>query len=259
MFSHSLPFHFQRNVKVVKPSWITDSIKAQRRLPEEQYQLRSQGAKGKKELLGYDLVTQAEQESFGTQEQATTEEREKTPEQRRHKEPRSKEEAHHDCTSPEFLQHYFSASRLHYLSSWKQRWQQELSAFLLKEDQEKKEVDGTNQRQEQVVFGEHMKRTETIIMHIDIDCFFVSVTVREHPELRGLPVVVCHGSGETSEIACASYEARQFGLHLLTLCLFIPSQKHSNKHNRSPQWDVFFLGKKYVPKRCRSTVCVQSI
>lgn len=199
----------------MKPSWITDSIKAQRKLPEEQYQVRNEGGPRKTELFGHDLVTQADQDSFGTQEQATPEERGKAPERRVHKE--QEEQVHHDCTSPEFLQHYFSASRLHHLSSWKQQWQQELSAFLLNEDQEKKETEIPNKDQEQVVFGEHMKRTETIIMHIDIDCFFVSVTVREHPELRGLPVVVCHGSGETSEIACASYEARQYGLLFPTL------------------------------------------
>ena len=206
-------FIIQRNLKVVKPSWVTDSIKAQRRLPEEHYQVRNPGRRNKTEIFGTELVTQADQESSDTQEQATPDDEGKVPGLSEDKELHREEQVRHDCTSPEFLQHYFGASRLHHLSSWKQQWQQELSAFLLKEDQEKKEAEeALNKEQEQVVFGEHMKRTETIIMHIDIDCFFVSVTVREHPELRGLPVVVCHGSGETSEIACASYEARQYGL-----------------------------------------------
>lgn len=213
----------------MKPSWITDSIKAQRRLPEEQYQLRNTGERNKTKLFGDVLVTQADQESLDTQEQATPEERGKVPEQRCHKGGDREEKASHDCTSPEFLQHYFSASRLHHLSSWKQQWQQELSAFLLKEDQEKKETETLNKGQEHVVFGEHMKRTETIIMHVDIDCFFVSVTVREHPELRGLPVVVCHGSGETSEIACASYEARQYGLFPVSHTFTIDSCNRGTK------------------------------
>jgi DNA repair protein REV1 len=29
-------------------------------------------------------------------------------------------------------------------------------------------------------------------MHIDMDCFFVSVGLRKHPELRGKPVAVTH-------------------------------------------------------------------
>lgn len=30
------------------------------------------------------------------------------------------------------------------------------------------------------------------IMHIDMDCFFVSVGLRSRPELVGQPVAVCH-------------------------------------------------------------------
>ncbi|KAH8239182.1 hypothetical protein KR032_001560 [Drosophila birchii] len=33
------------------------------------------------------------------------------------------------------------------------------------------------------------------VMHIDMDCFFVSVGLRSHPELRGLPVAVTHSKG----------------------------------------------------------------
>lgn len=32
-------------------------------------------------------------------------------------------------------------------------------------------------------------------MHIDMDCFFVSVGVRNHPELKGLPLAVTHSKG----------------------------------------------------------------
>jgi DNA repair protein REV1 len=55
-------------------------------------------------------------------------------------------------------------------------------------------------------------------MHCDFDCFFVSVGLLSHPELRGKPVVVCHSQGDTggvsstSEIASSSYEARSFGI-----------------------------------------------
>lgn len=34
-----------------------------------------------------------------------------------------------------------------------------------------------------------------VIMHIDMDCFFVSVGLRSHPELRGQPVAVTHSKG----------------------------------------------------------------
>ncbi|XP_015172443.1 PREDICTED: DNA repair protein REV1 [Polistes dominula] len=73
-----------------------------------------------------------------------------------------------------------------------------------------------------------------VIMHIDMDCFFVSVGLRSRPHLRGLPVAVAHAKGNKStntesnnvndndqdeeecgsfsEIASCSYEARKAGV-----------------------------------------------
>ena len=36
-------------------------------------------------------------------------------------------------------------------------------------------------------------------MHIDMDSFFVSVTLRDKPHLRGKPIAVCHaGKGDST-------------------------------------------------------------
>jgi DNA repair protein REV1 len=57
-----------------------------------------------------------------------------------------------------------------------------------------------------------------VIMHCDFDCFFVSVGLTTRPHLRGKPVVVSHSQGKqggmssTSEVASASYEAREKGV-----------------------------------------------
>lgn len=54
------------------------------------------------------------------------------------------------------------------------------------------------------------------VLHIDLDQFLASVELRRHPELHGLPVIV-GGSGDPTEprkvVTCASYEAREFGVH----------------------------------------------
>jgi DNA polymerase-4 len=54
------------------------------------------------------------------------------------------------------------------------------------------------------------------ILHVDLDQFLASVELQRHPELVGLPVIV-GGSGDPTEarkvVTCASYEAREFGVH----------------------------------------------
>ena len=48
---------------------------------------------------------------------------------------------------------------------------------------------------------------------MDLDAFFASCEQLEHPEYRGLPVVVGARPGHRGVVAAASYEARHFGIH----------------------------------------------
>jgi DNA polymerase-4 len=66
-------------------------------------------------------------------------------------------------------------------------------------------------RHRQVTTGPIDDSTATIL-HVDMDAFFASVELLDHPELRGKPVIVGHNSAR-SIVTAATYEARKFGVN----------------------------------------------
>jgi Nucleotidyltransferase/DNA polymerase involved in DNA repair len=54
------------------------------------------------------------------------------------------------------------------------------------------------------------------VLHVYMDSFFAAIEVREHPELKGLPVVVGsdpNGGKDRRVVSTCSYEARKYGIH----------------------------------------------
>ena len=55
--------------------------------------------------------------------------------------------------------------------------------------------------------------SERYVALIDLDAFFASVEVVEHPELKGKPLLIGGSPTGRGVVAAASYEARRFGAH----------------------------------------------
>ncbi|KAF8338981.1 uncharacterized protein EI90DRAFT_2908211 [Cantharellus anzutake] len=110
------------------------------------------------------------------------------------------------AAGPNFVENYFTHSRLHHLSTWKS----ELKLFVNRA----RDRLGSLSKLEDAP-----SPSPRVIMHCDFDSFFVAAGLVDRPEFRGKPVVVCHSNtpdltrpSSTSEVASASYEARNFGV-----------------------------------------------
>jgi DNA polymerase-4 len=51
------------------------------------------------------------------------------------------------------------------------------------------------------------------IIHVDMDCFFAAIEIRDNPALRNKPVAVGGTPKQRGVLATCNYEARKYGLH----------------------------------------------
>ncbi|XP_059647846.1 DNA repair protein REV1 isoform X2 [Cornus florida] len=107
---------------------------------------------------------------------------------------------HSTLVDPDFVENYFKNSRLHFIGTWRSRYRKRFPSL----------SDGFKHASTDL--SAFARRTS--IIHVDMDCFFVSVVIRNHPELLDKPVAVCHSDNPrgTAEISSANYPARDYGV-----------------------------------------------
>lgn len=140
---------------------------------------------------------------------------------------REAKDSEHD---PNFVSNFFKQSRLHFIGSWRLRHKD----IIRKLFQNKSSHLKTDRQKDR---GSSAGVIIRKILHIDMDCFFAAVAIREEPQLQGKAIAICHANipqaqkssitmlSSTSEISAASYAARECGIragmflgHALRLC-----------------------------------------
>jgi len=91
------------------------------------------------------------------------------------------------------------------------------------------------------------------IIHIDMDCFFAAVEIRDNPSLMGKPVAVGGSSVKRGVLCTCNYEARKYGIHsamsteeALRICpdlIVLPVNSAKYRLASSQVFDIF---KKYT-------------
>lgn len=79
---------------------------------------------------------------------------------------------------------------------------------------------------------------ERRIIHVDMDAFYAQIEQRDHPELKGKPVIVGGKSSSRGVVATASYEARKFGVHS-AMPMSRAHQLCPDGHYVRPRFDVY--------------------
>ncbi|XP_023315585.1 DNA repair protein REV1 [Trichogramma pretiosum] len=250
----------QNPLPLCKPEWITDSIKAGKLLDYRKYLLYSQCTESQPSLFQMakqtkvqDHITNNPKSSTSTSYNTKTNLKVTNIHNKMSDNVEKSSEEVNSTKNPEFITEFYNNSRLHHIATMGAMFKDYINELrdasdgkfpgleALKKQSSCNKNDKVilyntlnNSDSEEDLFDDYSKpkikskvslssNTITTIMHIDMDCFFVSVGLRKHPELKGFPIAVAHAKGNKqgssndeiesmSEVASCSYEARKAGI-----------------------------------------------
>lgn len=102
------------------------------------------------------------------------------------------------AVDPNFISEFYNNSRLHHIATLGAQFKRHITK--LRESCDGK-FPALNRLKEIIQINPSSRENEAdscsrkAIMHIDMDCFFVSVGLRSRPQLKGFPVAVTHSKG----------------------------------------------------------------
>ncbi|XP_076821488.1 DNA repair protein REV1-like isoform X2 [Clavelina lepadiformis] len=198
------------NQKIVRPEWVVDCIKEGKQLPIQPYIVAARGVSRmqttltgmsnnsifvkESRLISTDR-SMSETQTFPDDGNSSTRETPPpyAPSTSKKMETMSSSRTIVSTTDSTFLSDFYSHSRLHFLSTWRT----ELADYVRSLSNENANLAGFNELRKIATTtpGPGCSTTRgKYIVHIDMDCFFVSVGLLSRPHLAGLPVAVTHHS-----------------------------------------------------------------
>lgn len=110
------------------------------------------------------------------------------------------------AVDPNFLSEFYNNSRLHHIATLGAGFKHYVSKLRETHKGGFPARDQLHRRQhnpEHISLVIQARSNSQVIMHIDMDCFFVSVGLRSRPQLRGHPVAVTHSKGAGNKLKTA--------------------------------------------------------
>ncbi|KAM4700349.1 DNA repair protein REV1 isoform 1-T2 [Discoglossus pictus] len=98
-------------------------------------------------------------------------------------------------TDPNFISDFYSHSRLHHISTWKCEFTEFVRSLQTQSNGGFPGRERLKKLKAGSLSASNQPKCQNCIIHLDMDCFFVSVGIRNRPDLKGKPVAVTSNRG----------------------------------------------------------------